>query len=52
MEYPPSTQAKRNIMNCIDKFIQEKVVLAGEAISNTYAKTKINDGDIILTYAW
>jgi len=39
-------------MQSIDKFIQEKIVLAGVAISETYARTKINDGDVILTYAW
>jgi len=44
-------QAKRNLMQSIDKFIQEKIVLAGVAISETYARTKINDGDVILTYA-
>ena len=45
-------QAKRNLSQCIDKFIQERIVLAGVAISETYARTKINDGDVILTYAW
>ncbi|KAJ7370076.1 Eukaryotic translation initiation factor 2B, subunit 4 delta, 67kDa [Desmophyllum pertusum] len=44
-------QAKRNLSQCIDKFIQERIVLAGVAISETYARTKINDGDVILTYA-
>ena len=47
-----SFQAKRNLIQSIDKFIQEKIVLAGVAISETYARTKINDGDVILTYAW
>ena len=45
-------QAKRNLTQSIDKFIQERIVLAGVAISETYARTKINDGDVILTYAW
>lgn len=44
-------QAKRNLIQSIDKFIQERIVLAGVAISETYARTKINDGDVILTYA-
>jgi len=47
-----SFQAKRSLIQSIDKFIQEKIVLAGVAISETYARTKINDGDVILTYAW
>ena len=47
-----SFQAKRNLIQSIDKFIQERIVLAGVAISETYARTKINDGDVILTYAW
>ena len=45
-------QAKNNLIQSIDKFIQERIVLAGVAISETYARTKINDGDVILTYAW
>lgn len=45
-------QAKKNLVLSIDKFIQERIVLAGVAISETYARTKINDGDVILTYAW
>ena len=45
-------QAKGNLIKSIDKFIQERIILAGVAISETYARTKINDGDVILTYAW
>ena len=45
-------KAKSKLIKSIDKFIQERIVLAGVAISETYARTKINDGDVILTYAW
>ncbi|CAH3184684.1 unnamed protein product, partial [Porites lobata] len=45
-------RANNNLIKSIDKFILEKHVLAGVAISETYARTKINDGDVILTYAW
>ncbi|KAK2560072.1 Translation initiation factor eIF-2B subunit delta [Acropora cervicornis] len=48
----PDEQAKRCLVDSIDKFIQERIVLAGVAISETYARTKINDDDVILTYAW
>ena len=47
-----SLQAKRCLVDSIDKFIQERIILAGVAISETYARTKINDDDVILTYAW
>jgi len=47
----PDEQAKRCLVDSIDKFIQERIVLAGVAISETYARTKINDDDVILTYA-
>ncbi|XP_073245771.1 translation initiation factor eIF2B subunit delta-like isoform X1 [Porites lutea] len=47
----PEEQAKGNLIKSIDKFIQERIILAGVAISETYARTKINDGDVILTYA-
>ncbi|CAH3020931.1 unnamed protein product [Porites evermanni] len=45
-------RANNNLIKSIDKFIQEKNVLAGVAISEIYARTKINEGDVILTYAW
>ncbi|XP_027046644.1 translation initiation factor eIF-2B subunit delta-like isoform X2 [Pocillopora damicornis] len=44
-------EAKKNLIQSIDKFIQERIILAGVAISESYARTKINDGDVILTYA-
>lgn len=47
----PDEQAKRCLVDSIDKFIQERIILAGVAISETYARTKINDDDVILTYA-
>lgn len=34
----------------IDKFIQERIVVADEMIVN-YGVNKISDGDVILTYA-
>ena len=45
-------KAKESILECIDSFIREKIVLSGEAISRTYATEKINNGDVILTYSW
>ncbi|XP_032228224.1 translation initiation factor eIF-2B subunit delta isoform X1 [Nematostella vectensis] len=47
----PEDQAKRSLIVKIKNFIRERVYLAGEAISKTYARTKINNGDVILTYA-
>lgn len=34
----------------IDKFINERVLIADEAISSA-AESKISDGDVILTYS-
>jgi len=45
-------QAKKHLIDLINRFIRERIILAGEAISKTYAKSKIHDGDVILTYAW
>jgi len=47
----PEQEAKESILECIDSFIREKIVLSGEAISRTYATEKINNGDVILTYS-
>ena len=44
-------QAKKDLISSLGNFIKEKILLAGEAISKTYARKKINDGDVILTYA-
>eukprot|EP00112_Aurelia_sp_Birch-Aquarium-sp1_P017934 Seg421.3 transcript_id=Seg421.3/GoldUCD/mRNA.D3Y31 product="Translation initiation factor eIF-2B subunit delta" protein_id=Seg421.3/GoldUCD/D3Y31 len=47
----PEQQAKDSLLEYIDTFINERIILPGEAISKTYALTKINDGDVILTYS-
>ncbi|XP_065063368.1 translation initiation factor eIF2B subunit delta-like isoform X1 [Rhopilema esculentum] len=47
----PEQEAKDSLLKCIDAFISERIILPGEAISKTYANTKINDGDVILTYS-
>jgi len=43
-------KAKSVLKNGIDKFIQEKILLAAEAISED-ACLKICDGDVILVYS-
>lgn len=43
-------QAKTKLGDAIDTYIREQISLAGEAISNTI-KSKISNGDVILTYA-
>lgn len=45
----PDDRAKDSLRKCIDEFIQEKIVLADKAISDT-AADKIKNGDVILTY--
>ncbi|XP_051730915.1 translation initiation factor eIF-2B subunit delta isoform X2 [Ctenopharyngodon idella] len=42
-------EAKRRLQECIDNYVNEKIVLASEAISK-YAIEKISDGDVILVY--
>ncbi|XP_048064343.1 translation initiation factor eIF-2B subunit delta isoform X3 [Megalobrama amblycephala] len=42
-------EAKRKLQECIDSYVNEKIVLASEAISK-YAIEKISDGDVILVY--
>uniref|UniRef100_A0A8C2B8Y0 Translation initiation factor eIF2B subunit delta n=1 Tax=Cyprinus carpio TaxID=7962 RepID=A0A8C2B8Y0_CYPCA len=42
-------EAKRILQECIDSYINEKIILASEAISK-YAIEKISDGDVILVY--
>lgn len=46
----PDNEAKSRLTESIDDFIKEKVLLAGQAISET-AGQKIKDGDVILVYA-
>ncbi|XP_078398451.1 translation initiation factor eIF2B subunit delta isoform X1 [Cetorhinus maximus] len=42
-------EAKEMLLNCIDKYVNEKIHLAAKAISKS-ASEKINDGDVILVY--
>uniref|UniRef100_A0A671V6S3 Translation initiation factor eIF2B subunit delta n=1 Tax=Sparus aurata TaxID=8175 RepID=A0A671V6S3_SPAAU len=42
-------EAKRKLLNCIDCYINEKIVLAAKAIAK-YSIEKISDGDVILVY--
>jgi len=45
------SEAKALILESIDDFINERVILAGKAISN-FAFSKINDGDKVLMYGF
>lgn len=45
-------QAKQNLINVIENFQHERIVLAAKAISEDYAYNIIEDGDVILVYAW
>ncbi|PWS20816.1 hypothetical protein DKP78_26820, partial [Enterococcus faecium] len=47
--FAPLCQAKTKLLNCIDTYINEKIILATKGISE-YASKKISDGDIILIY--
>ncbi|XP_050927858.1 LOW QUALITY PROTEIN: translation initiation factor eIF-2B subunit delta [Lates calcarifer] len=42
-------EAKSKLLNCIDCYINEKIVLAAKAIAK-YSIEKISDGDVILVY--
>lgn len=42
--------AKKRLLNCIDEFIQNKIILAGQAIAKI-ATEKIKEGDVLLLYA-
>uniref|UniRef100_A0A8C7K5A5 Translation initiation factor eIF2B subunit delta n=1 Tax=Oncorhynchus kisutch TaxID=8019 RepID=A0A8C7K5A5_ONCKI len=44
-------EAKTKLLTCIDRYIEEKIVLAAKAISK-YAIEKISDGDVILVYGY
>lgn len=46
-----SWQAKSTLLNCIECYINEKIILAAKAIAK-YSIEKINDGDVILVYGW
>ncbi|KAL8099189.1 hypothetical protein AgCh_031746 [Apium graveolens] len=43
------TEAKSTLLSDIDRFINEKIILADQVIVN-YAVTKVRDGDVLLTY--
>lgn len=43
------TEAKATLLSDIDRFINEKIILADQVIVN-YAVTKVRDGDVLLTY--
>lgn len=42
-------EAKSKLLNCIECYINEKIILAAKAIAK-YAIEKISDGDVILVY--
>uniref|UniRef100_A0A8D3AJB6 Translation initiation factor eIF2B subunit delta n=1 Tax=Scophthalmus maximus TaxID=52904 RepID=A0A8D3AJB6_SCOMX len=42
-------EAKRKLLNCIECYINEKIILAAKAIAK-YSIEKISDGDVILVY--
>ena len=46
-------QAKSRLLDTIDSYIKERIILSAEAISK-YVKdeAKIKDGDVILVYSW
>lgn len=44
-------QAKSTLLSCIERYIDEKIILAAKAIAK-YSIEKINDGDVILVYGW
>lgn len=44
-------QAKSKLLNHIECYINEKIILAAKAIAK-YSIEKINDGDVILVYGW
>lgn len=44
------SQAKDALCNTIDNYIRDRILLADQVIQET-AGSKINDGDVILTYA-
>jgi len=43
-------QAKASLIDSIDLFIRERITYADDLIIDN-AKSKINDGDVILTYS-
>mmetsp|Transcript_2414 Transcript_2414/g.6064 ORF Transcript_2414/g.6064 Transcript_2414/m.6064 type:complete len:287 (-) Transcript_2414:248-1108(-) len=47
----PEERAKAILTDTIDNFIMEKIVYADKALVS-HAVTKINDGDVVMTYAY
>jgi len=43
-------EAKERLIHLVDNYIKERIIWADKAIAD-YGVTKINDGDVILTYA-
>ncbi|GAU97921.1 hypothetical protein RvY_09141 [Ramazzottius varieornatus] len=50
-ENMPESEAKKHICDSMDHFVDEKIVIAGRAISGTFAAEKIKENDVILTYS-
>ncbi|KAL8938457.1 MAG: hypothetical protein Q9216_003885 [Gyalolechia sp. 2 TL-2023] len=46
----PESKAKSELCSAIDNFIRERITVAGQAIASS-ASSKIQDGDVILTFA-
>ena len=44
-------QAKAKLLENIEQFVRLKILLSGQAISDS-ANEKIQDGDVILVYSW
>jgi translation initiation factor 2B subunit (eIF-2B alpha/beta/delta family) len=45
-----SAQAKHQLCEAIEHFIRDRIVMADRVIE-AHAVSKINDGDVVLTYA-
>lgn len=49
-KFSEEQEAKEYVIEKIDKFLQDRITVADEIIAST-ASNRINDGDVILTYA-
>lgn len=49
-EEATNAEAKEHLNQVIQSFVHEKIELPGIAIAETYAITKITDGDVILIF--
>lgn len=46
-------QAKKKLLETIDSYIKERILLSAVAISKyVQDEAKIKDGDVILVYSW